>query len=714
MVVNRWEGGPAPPQARPATREPEGLALKLEGKRLDEWQVGEYIDEGAFGVVHRASHFKSGDVAALKILKPNAVNPKRLERFQREGIALMRVTHPNVVQLFGTGRAEVLGTSIFYLALELLEGKTLEQEVTERGRLPEGQALWIASQVVQALLAVEAHRIVHGDLKPSNVYLTNDGRVKVMDFGHSTLLEFDNLTRHGSFVGTAPFAAPEQFIDSSQVDSKADQYSLGCLLYYMLTGVPPFPEAHSLEAQSSAHQHDQPLPARRRNPQVTSFASALCNRLMSKRKAERFAQLQDIAMLLQSREQSNFYYSLFPESHRRSDSPAFWSNMIFPRFPAPRCPADPLPPLALHLREQTRHFRMGKGCQVPVLARRGQGTSRAVYEAFVGNKELQLVRTWTPLPGEPALTPLVSVFHALFPHHQHPKFAWEEQFRHLTKEPPDAYATLRILLKDPAGYESHFGPERDLRLANEVVLVLSKLAEDLPLVLLWDHCEDFQQRCISLLMKVLPKLEAAPVLNICAGLPVGIAGVAAAYPAWAALVRSLERQSQRYEPFTPAPLETAQLQRLLGYFIGDPAVLKHLIQTSRSHQFASYREFFTWTAYWMEALHHRKQQHGRASLTPGDLTAMRDPLLQGSVDQLQAARWAFLSPLQQRTLTIMAEQGEFFRAPTPRQYREAPTGLEITRLCMDLERRWYIHLFRNHGQFRGTEWVSWIRNHPAK
>lgn len=714
MAVNRWEDAQASSPARPQSRAPEGLSLQLEGKRLDDWLVGEYLDEGAFGVVHRATHRKSGETAALKILKPEAVNMKRLERFQREGIALMRVDHPNVVQLYGTGRAEVMGTSIFYIALELLEGKTLEQEIAERGRFPEAYALHIASEIVKALVAVGEQRIVHGDLKPSNVYLTNDSRVKVMDFGHSTMLEFDNLTKQGAFVGTAPFAAPEQFVDSSQVDSRADQYSLGCLLYFMLTGVPPYPEAPSMESQSRAHQFDMAVPVRRRNSQITSFASALTARLMAKRKHERFAQLQDIAALLTSREQSNFFNSLFPEFHQRADSAAFWSTMVFPRFPQARCPADPPPALTTHLLEHTRHFRLGKGVTVPILSPRGQGTTRAIFEAFSGNKDVQLVRGWTALEGEPAFSPLVSMLKNLFPNHQHAKFAWEEQFRFLTKQPPDGYATLRMLLKDPANYEKNFGTDRDLRLVSELALVLGKLGDDLPLVLLWDHGELYDPRLISVMLKLIPKLEASPVMNLVVGLPPSDPAVSSQYPAWAALIRSLERQCQRLEPFTPESLDTSHLQRLMGYFLNDEGDLRFLIQATQGYQFPSYRVYFTWLGYWIEALHARKMQIGRARLTPGDYRRMRDPLIQGGLEQLLEARFKSLTPVHQRALTIMAEQGEFFDFPKAHQFKTAPTSLEMIRLMMELERRWYITLYRDHGQFRGTDWVRWIREHPVR
>ncbi|MEO7992863.1 MAG: serine/threonine-protein kinase, partial [bacterium] len=316
-----------------STARQSGLGIKLEGKRLADWIVEDYLAEGAFGVVHRARHAVTGELAALKIMKPEMVTLKRLERFQRESIVLGRVSHPNVVQFKGTGSGDVVGTPLFFIAMELLIGKTLEEEVRDRGRLPEKYVHWIGTQIVAALEAVAEHRIVHGDLKPSNVFLTDDGRVKVMDFGHATLLEFENVTQAGAFIGTAAFAAPEQFVDSSKVDALADQYSLGCLLYYLLSGSVPYPDARVWLDIAEAHQRSQTVPLRQRNPQVSAFSQMLVNRLMAKNKRDRFQRLADVGAVMTTREQSTFFYSALPEHHLRRDSSIFWSQIIFPRFP---------------------------------------------------------------------------------------------------------------------------------------------------------------------------------------------------------------------------------------------------------------------------------------------------------------------------------------------------------------------------------------------
>lgn len=689
----------------------EGLSLKLEGKRLDDWQVEDYIAEGAFGIVHRGRHVQTGDLAALKIMKPELVTLKRLERFQREGIALRRMQHPNVVQYLGGGRAEVVGTGVFYMALELLEGVTLEQELAQRGRLPEKMALWIVSEIVHALLAVEQHRIVHGDLKPSNVFLTSEGRAKVMDFGHSTLLEFDNLTRQGAFVGTAPFAAPEQFVDSSQVDGRADQYSLGCLLYNMLTGSVPFPDAQSLEAQSEAHQQHLTVPVRRRNPQVTAFAQALTNRLMAKRKQDRFARLQDIAALLTTREASNFFHTLLPDQHHRRDSAVFWTGAVFPRYPQPRCPQGTLTEPAVTLARMREKLCQGEGGLLLVQGDRGTGITRAVYETFHQSSAVQLVRGRMHYEGELAFTPVLNLLEGLFPHHKHPKFAWEEQFRFLTGKPPDQYSTLRILLKDPAGYLANFSADRDVRLAGELVMVLGALGRDLPLAIVWDHCEQYDPRLVSLLMRLLPRLAREPVLNICTGPRITTNGPTAS-AGWTALLRGLPRLDRTAVQVEVPPPDPAQISRVLGLLAGDEGDLRLLLKSALGYTFPSWHQLFTWLAYWKETLHARRMQLGRAQLATGSYAGLRDPLIGGSPDALYAGRWQHLDPSLRRTLTVLAEEGEFFEFPRPDHYRDRVNQLDIYRFLMDLERRWHLVLYREHGQFRDPGFVDWIRRNP--
>ncbi|HYE78492.1 MAG TPA: serine/threonine-protein kinase, partial [bacterium] len=602
----------------------------------------------------------------------------------------------------------------FYIALELLEGRTLEEEVQERGRLTEGYAFWLAEQVVAALAAVEEHRVVHGDLKPSNVFITNSGVVKVMDFGHSSLLEFENLTQAGAFIGTAPFAAPEQFVDSSQLDARVDQYALGALLYHALTGSVPFPQATSMAALAEAHQQSQPVPPRLRNPQLSYFSQAFIKRLMSKRKEDRFPSLREVGMVLKTRESSTFFFKHLPHQHLRRDSAAFWAPAVFPRFPSLRCPAHPKPALTVLVEQElSRMGASGMGRAIAVRAERGSGVSRALYEALHPRTDVQVARVRPYFPGEYPLAPLYRLFTGLFPHHRHPDFSWEEQFRFITGTTPDQWATLRIFLKDPKAYTANFAEDRDPRLAQDAATVLGAMAADLPLVCFWDRCESYQPRLTAILMKLVPKLEGQPVLTCCAG-PTADGAKVAGQAEYGALVRALKRQSQRFTEHVQPPPDTAYLQKLLAYSFADPEEIKFLLRKSLNHDFRSYHWFFSWVGYWKEALHVRKVGLGR-SLTPAELQALGpDPLTEGGgPDALCAARMKFLPRAHQRALTVMAEEGELFELPRPDGFREALNPLERHRIFLDLDRRWYVTIYRNHGAFRNPELANWIRRNPV-
>ena len=209
-------------------------------ERIGEYLVRRLLGEGGMGKVFEAEERLSKRRVALKLLKPELAKSEEGRRlFLNEMSILSRLDHPNVVRCLAC--SEVDGQLV--MTLEYLEGKTLRQELTERGPLPWSDAVAITVQVAKALAA--AHRgdppIIHRDLKPENIMVLGDGAIKVMDFGIAKVLEAMHKTTTQS-VGTLQYMSPEQ-IDATGVDARSDLYCLGLIFYEMLKGSPPFDSA---------------------------------------------------------------------------------------------------------------------------------------------------------------------------------------------------------------------------------------------------------------------------------------------------------------------------------------------------------------------------------------------------------------------------------------------------------------------------------------
>src|SRR3954453_1871239 len=203
----------------------------------DRYELIEPIGEGTFGRVYRGYDRRLEREVAVKVIKPWwAEDQVWVERFAREARTLARVTHVGIVQIFDVGQA---GDSPYYVA-ELIEGGNLADRL-RGGPLAPGEAVDIAQQLCRALAQAHRQHVVHRDVKPANILLCGDGRVKVADFGIAKALAEADLTQEGLMVGTAKYVAPEQG-EGQSVDPRTDLYSLGIVLYEMLCGRVPFKE----------------------------------------------------------------------------------------------------------------------------------------------------------------------------------------------------------------------------------------------------------------------------------------------------------------------------------------------------------------------------------------------------------------------------------------------------------------------------------------
>lgn len=249
----------------------------------DRYELLERIDEGGTGVVYRARDVRLGRVVAAKVLRPEYRGDAGFaERLRREARLVASLSHPNVVVVFDW-QADDQGC---YLVMEYVEGENLKERIRRRGPLPPAEAIAIARQVLAALEAAHRAGIVHRDVKPHNVLITPDGVAKLADFGIARAVESRSPTPAGRPVGTPHYTSPEQASGGS-AGPASDVYSVGVVLYEMLTGQPPF-DAETAVAIAVQHVSRPPDPLRRRVPGLPADLERVVLRALAKRPADRW------------------------------------------------------------------------------------------------------------------------------------------------------------------------------------------------------------------------------------------------------------------------------------------------------------------------------------------------------------------------------------------------------------------------------------------
>lgn len=226
---------------------------------------------------------------AVKLLHPElAIDEGLRARFRNEAIAAARLTHPGIVATYDTGDDD----GVAYIVMELVDGFNLRHILDRNGRLAVGDAVSIGSQVAEALDHAHRHGLVHRDVKPANVLVQPDGRVKVTDFGIAKATGTDDLTRTGTVIGTARYLAPEQ-VNGEPVDARADVYALGLVLYEMLTGRPPFGGDTDV-ATAVARLTSTPDPIRSIRPEVPRPVEDVVARSLARDPEYRYASARDL------------------------------------------------------------------------------------------------------------------------------------------------------------------------------------------------------------------------------------------------------------------------------------------------------------------------------------------------------------------------------------------------------------------------------------
>jgi predicted Ser/Thr protein kinase len=260
------------------------------------YELAEVIGRGGMGTVYRAVDLVLGRAVAVKVLPGQLADqdPSHVARFEREARAAAALSHPAVVAVYDTGSDEATR----FIVMEFVAGKSLAALLREEGPLDPGRAVSIAEQVAAALAAAHAAGIVHRDIKPANVMVREDGSVKVLDFGLARALDASALTQSASVLGTAAYMSPEQAL-GKPADERSDIYSLGCLLYALLVGGPPF-AGEAAAAILNQHAHLAPSPVRSFNGRVSPALDALVTQMLAKAPDERPANAEQVRERLHS------------------------------------------------------------------------------------------------------------------------------------------------------------------------------------------------------------------------------------------------------------------------------------------------------------------------------------------------------------------------------------------------------------------------------
>jgi serine/threonine-protein kinase len=273
-------------------------------KRLGQYELNEKIGEGGMGAVYLAEHRLLKRPCALKLINPDLQsNPVTLARFEREVQSAATLSHPNTIEIFDYGHTD---DGTFYYVMEYLSGLSLADLVRKFGPLPAGRVVYIMRQVCKSL--AEAHRLgmVHRDLKPPNIFIAILGGecdvAKVLDFGlvkTTTSPESPQLTADFTVSGTPSFMSPEQAQGVRDIDGRADIYALGAILYFLLTGRPPF-EKETPVALMIAHASEQVRPMSELGVEVPAELEAIVLKCLAKSPGDRFEDARDLATALGS------------------------------------------------------------------------------------------------------------------------------------------------------------------------------------------------------------------------------------------------------------------------------------------------------------------------------------------------------------------------------------------------------------------------------
>jgi beta-lactam-binding protein with PASTA domain/predicted Ser/Thr protein kinase len=260
----------------------------------DRYEIDTVLGQGGMARVFKGNDRVLNRTVAVKVLSPQFAGDEQfVARFRREAQAAAALNHPNIVSVYDTGSQG----DVHYIVMEYVEGRTLRDIIRGEGPLLPERAMEIAEAVANALADAHEAGLVHRDIKPGNIMVTREGEVKVMDFGIARTTTGDTLTQTASILGTASYLSPEQ-AQGESVDARSDIYSVGCVLYEMLTAAAPF-TGDSPVAIAYKHVRENPVPPSRSNPDVSSALEAVVMKCMAKNPANRYQSAEELRADLQ-------------------------------------------------------------------------------------------------------------------------------------------------------------------------------------------------------------------------------------------------------------------------------------------------------------------------------------------------------------------------------------------------------------------------------
>ncbi len=279
-------------QANPAA----SVRAKLTSNVLGDFRLLQKLGKGGMGAVYKAQQISLEREVALKLLSRElASKPLFVQRFYREARLLAKLDHPNIVRGYAVGEEH----GYHYCAMEFIDGGSLTSLLQRTGKLSVGDALHVAITCAEALQYAHEHNMVHRDIKPDNILVTQSGVLKVADLGLAKAMDEElALTHTGTGAGTPFYMAPEQTRDAKRVDGRCDIYSLGCMLYQLLTGTVPY-KGDTHIAVLTAKEEGKHVPARRLNPHVPEHLDLIIDKALAKRPEHRYQTCADLLKDLQ-------------------------------------------------------------------------------------------------------------------------------------------------------------------------------------------------------------------------------------------------------------------------------------------------------------------------------------------------------------------------------------------------------------------------------
>jgi len=279
------------------TEQPETYrAGSLVGTTLGEFRLVEFFHRGGIDEVYRAEHTVLGTELVVKVMPAAFLEwePAHVERLFRGARAAASLDHPNIVPIIDAGRQD----EYYYVVSKFIPGETIREILSRQGALPERDTLDIVTQIAEALEAAHAKKIIHRDVKPSNIIVSGDGRAWLTDFGLAWSMETKEITTTGQVVGTPHYMSPEQ-CDGLKLDGRADIYSLGATAYHMLVGRPHVEGGSVLEILHK-QLSEVPAAAREINPEISEALSDLIVRMLAKKKERRPSSTTEVLQLLRA------------------------------------------------------------------------------------------------------------------------------------------------------------------------------------------------------------------------------------------------------------------------------------------------------------------------------------------------------------------------------------------------------------------------------